>query len=83
MTYGVYEVTGQREYRGHKTGSTFMARLDRNAERRAIQRRDIVLLRHENPEVPPAHTFPDGWLPSPTTQTNRGPDKGPHSLRRE
>lgn len=75
MTYGVYRVIGRREYRGHKTGSTFHARLDRNAEQRAIQRRDIELVGHVTPEVPPDHTFPEGWLPSPITQTNRGAER--------
>lgn len=70
MTYGVYRVVGRREYRGHKPGTVFHARLDRNAERRAIQRRDIQLIGHITPEVPAAHTFPDGWLPA--EHTHRG-----------
>lgn len=63
MKTGEYEVTGKREYRGHKPGQTFEARLDRGAEHRAIQRGDIRLVRIITPEVQPdSYTLPDGWL---------------------
>lgn len=66
MTHGEYFVTGNRRYRGHQPGSTFEARLDRNAEARAIRRGDIQLLRHIHPTVQPGtYTFPQGWLPPP------------------
>lgn len=63
MDFGLYEVVGKREYRGHKPGDRFEARLDRNAERRAIVRGDILLIRRIIPSIEGcAYTFPDGWL---------------------
>lgn len=52
MEQGIYQVVGRREYRGHKPGERFMARLDRNAEGRAIQRGDIALLERVTPGLP-------------------------------
>jgi hypothetical protein len=72
VTFGVYKVVGNREYRGHKPGTVFHARLDRNAERRAILRRDIQLIGHITPQVPSSRTFPEGWLPDQPVHTNRG-----------
>lgn len=66
MTHGEYLVIGRRAYRGHQPGTTFEARLDRNAEARAIQRGDIQLLRLIAPALQPGSwTFPEGWLPPP------------------
>lgn len=63
-THGLYEVTGSREYRGHPHGTQFEAALDRNAERRAIARRDIRLIDRVAPTLlPGSWTFPDGWDP--------------------
>jgi hypothetical protein len=58
--YGEYLVTGRREYRGHKPGCTFTARLDRRAEQRAMGRGDIRLIQRVEPRPGP-HTFPTGW----------------------
>jgi len=66
--FGEYEVLGTREYRGHKPGETFEARLDKLAEERAIARGSIRLLRRIVPGVQPgSFTFPDGWLPDSST----------------
>ena len=72
--FGLYLVTGKREYRGHEHGSEFEARLDRNAERRAVARGDIVLLREVIPELQPgSFIFPHGWLAShPINRAPRG-----------
>jgi hypothetical protein len=65
VTFGLYEVVGRREYRGHKTGEQFEARIERGAERRAIQRGDIVFIREVKPELQPgSYALPDGWLSS-------------------
>lgn len=72
MRHGVYVVTGQREYRGHPTGSRFTARLDPRAEQRAIQRGDIQLVVYADPEPGP-YTFPTGWLPQPPDTTTEAP----------
>jgi hypothetical protein len=61
-TLGVYEVVGRRAYRGHQPGVVFEARLDRNAEMRAINRRSIRLLDRVADELPPGkYRLPHGW----------------------
>jgi hypothetical protein len=75
MTIGEYLVTGKRNYRGHEPGTIFEARLNPNAEARAINRGDIRLLRQIEPTIQPgSYTFPDGWLTdaATTTQQNQG-----------
>lgn len=52
-----YLVLGERRYRGHEQGTVFEARLDPDAERRAIERGAIslvgeVTLSAENYELP-------------------------------
>ena len=62
MSMGEYEVVGRREYRGHKTGEIFEARLERAAESRAIARGDIRLLRIVEPQIQSgSFRLPDGW----------------------
>jgi hypothetical protein len=82
VIYGEYEVTGRRQYRGHDPGATFEAKHD-PAKERAISRGDIRLLRLITPAVPPGATYPEGWLPPPTTvpqQANQeAPETGPQS----
>ena len=74
--FGLYRVTGRRNYRGHEPGSEFEARLDRNAERRAVIRGDIELLERVTPELRPgSFTFPQGWLPSRTRSDHRGAER--------
>jgi hypothetical protein len=76
VTHGVYLVTGQRAYRGHQPGVSFTARLDRNAEARAIRRGDLQLLDRVTPALEPGtYTFPHGWLASPTSPDHRGAER--------
>lgn len=71
-THGRYRVTGSRIYRGHLPGSDFIARLDRNAEGRAVRRGDIELLERFIPSIEPgSFSLPEDWLLSPNTQANR------------
>lgn len=85
MTYGVYRVTGRREYRGHAPGTLFEALLDPAVEQRAVARGDIQLLRRVTPDLQPgSFTFPDGWLPPPQdvpSEATRGADEAPLSLK--
>jgi hypothetical protein len=69
MTHAEYRVIGKRAYRDHPPGTTFEARLERNAEYRAMLRRDIVFVRVVHPELQAgSFTFPHGWLSGqPTT----------------
>jgi hypothetical protein len=46
-----YLVTGKRQYRWHKPGSIFEARLDPNAEERAIERGSIRVIDSIQPEL--------------------------------
>lgn len=75
-SFGLYRVTGKREYRGHKPGTKFEARLDRNAARRAVARGDIVLLREVVPELQlGSFTFPQGWLSSSQQSDHPGAER--------
>lgn len=66
--HGVYLVIGQRQYRGHKPGERFEARLDPAVEERAIRRGDIRLLRRITPSLQPgSFTLPDDWPPGQPT----------------
>ena len=59
---GVYRVVGRRAYRGHEPGEVFEARLDRNAEIRAVNRGSIVLLERVRPDLPAGkYRLPVGW----------------------
>jgi len=76
MSFGEYEVIGRRLYRGHEPGSIFEARLERNAERRAIRRGDIRLLRVVQPKLQEgSFAFPDGWLPGHEHPDHRGAER--------
>lgn len=59
--WGRYRVTGRHDYRGNKPGQEFIARLDRQAEGRAVLRGDIALLERVSPELPARWGLPDGW----------------------
>ena len=73
VEFGLYRVSGRRNYRGHEPGSEFEARLDRNAERRAAARGDIQFLGHVTPELQPgSFTFPNGWLAGHHKSDHRG-----------
>ena len=61
--YGVYKVTGKREYMGVEPGEEFEAQLDPGPESRAVARGDIVLLRRVIPSIEAGlAVFPQGWL---------------------
>ena len=64
MKHGRYLVTGHREYRGHPPGSVFEARLDPQAEARAITRGAIRLIERVEPSLD-GLTFrlPQDWPP--------------------
>lgn len=71
--YGVYRVTGKRQYRGHAPGVVFEAVLDPAVEGRAISRGDIRLLRHVTPSlVPGSYRLPPDWL-EPEAATTEAP----------
>jgi len=74
--YGEYQVTGRREYRGHKPGEKFEAALDRNAEARAVARGDIVLLRRVTPDLPPGRFR----LPESISSVPTGAPRGASSI---
>ena len=59
--WGRYRVVGAREYRGHAPGEVFIANIDRNAMRRAVDRGDILLVERVEPELPARWGLPDGW----------------------
>lgn len=68
MIFGVYEVIGRRQYRGHEPGSTFEAVIAPAVEQRAVQRGDIRLLRRIRPSLVPGSYTLRGW-PPPGRQT--------------
>jgi len=71
VIYTVYRVTGKREYRGHKPGSQFEAILDPGPEQRAIARGDITVIARVEPCLEAgSFSFPDGWLPTDTAQSD-------------
>ena len=71
MTHGLYQVVGNRNYRGHDRGDTFVARLDQRAERRAVDRGDIILLERITPALEPgSYALPEGWARDARTPTN-------------
>lgn len=72
--FGLYLVCGKRAYAGVEPGEEFMARLDRNAERRALERGSLQLVARVTPTIV-LHDceFDQGWLdtvrPAPVTAT--------------
>ena len=69
--HGLYQVVGNRNYRGHDRGDTFIARLDTRAERRAVDRGDIILLERITPALEPgSYTLPQGWARGARTPTS-------------
>ena len=75
--HGHYRVIGKRDYRGHVPGTEFVARIEPNAERRAVARGAIQLLARVTPALEPGtYTFPDGWLAQPHTSTHEGRESG-------
>ena len=64
MRYGVYEVICSLDYRGHSPGTRFVARLDSDAETRAIVRGNIRLVEEISSLMPAEHELPAGWADS-------------------
>jgi hypothetical protein len=59
---GIYQVVGRLPFRGHKPGDRFTAKLDPKAERRAVDRGNIVLLERVIPSIQQrTFTLPTGW----------------------
>jgi len=57
-----YLVTGTRKYRWHDPGTTFEARLDPDAERRAIERGNIQVVETVQPELQNgSYQLPEDW----------------------
>lgn len=76
MTHGLYRVVGKREYRGHEPGEEFEARLERNAEKRAVMRGDLQILGYVLPELPRgSYEFPQGWLDGPEPSDHRDAER--------
>ena len=62
MTHKRYLVTGTRKYRWHDPGTTFEARLDPDAEKRAIERGSIRVLEVIEPELQEgSYELPEDW----------------------
>jgi len=55
-----YLVTGKRKYRWHEPGTTFEARLDPDAERRAIERGSIRVLEVVDSQIG-SYGLPKDW----------------------
>lgn len=65
ISYAIYRVIGRRAYRGHKPGDTFEARLEPNAERRAIERGDIAMLERIDITLRKgSYALPKDWPPT-------------------
>lgn len=59
---GVYEVIGRMEYRGHRRGARVEFVIDEAAEKRALARGDIRLIRRTTPSLQPGtFVLPPGW----------------------
>ncbi len=57
-----YLVTGRRQYRWHKPGTTFEAQLDPLAEQRAIERGSIQILEVIQPDLENgSYALPEDW----------------------
>lgn len=69
MIFGVYQVIGSRQYRGHEPGTTFEAIIAPAVEQRAIARGDIRLLRRISPSLAEDSWTLRGWPPPGGTTT--------------
>lgn len=58
----VYRVVGTHDFREHAPGEIFEGRLDPAAERRAVERGNIVVLDSSPTRLRPgSYRLPDGW----------------------
>lgn len=76
--HGIYRVSGRRAYRGHEPGEIFPALLEREAERRALERGDIELLERLIPALAAgSFKLPRGWLRKQNeTKSSHGTERG-------
>ena len=84
MIHYLFQVIGQREYRGHRTGDQFEARMDA-AIGRALDRRDIELICAIDPSIREGdYRLPDDWPPTAAdaTHTTEAP-RGASLIRRD
>ncbi len=62
MTHKRYRVIGKRQYRWHSPGTVFEAKLDPDAERRAIERGNIEVLGVIQPGLQNgSYVLPEDW----------------------
>lgn len=67
--HGLFVVSGRRQYRGHRPGEKFEARLDA-AIARAVRRGDITFLEHIIPGLQEgSYRLPDDWPPTAADTT--------------
>ena len=65
----VYKVTGRLGYKGHQPGEYFEAVLDPLVERRAIARRNIILIDKSTPKLQPgSFKLPKDWVTNSTRE---------------
>jgi hypothetical protein len=84
VRYGLFEVTGHFNYRGHKRGERFESRITPPIER-GVARGNIVMLQEIIPDVPPGYVI-RGWPPGRSggrTQTTMRRREAPLSLGEE
>ncbi len=73
-----YRVIGKRKYRWHEPGTTFEARLDPDAERRAIERGSIRVLGVIQPALQNgSYALPDDWPQTAVDDPTRDADSVP------
>ena len=70
MTHKRYLVTGKRQYRWHAPGTVFEAKLDPDAERRAVERGSIRVLEEIDIRAGD-YRLPEDW---PTAANARQPE---------
>jgi len=73
-----YLVTGKRKYRWHEPGTSFEARLDPDAERRAIERGSIRVLEVVDDTIG-SYGLPDDW---PHVAADAQPSESPAGVSR-
>lgn len=76
--HGEYRVVGRRAYRGHDPGTTFRALIKPDAERRAIDRGDITLIRRIQPGLQDGrYRLPEGWVGPPERAASQPSTEAP------
>jgi hypothetical protein len=69
VTHGLYRVSGKREFRGHRRGETFIARIEPTIEGRLRALGHIELIERVTPALAPGtYRLPPGWTESSTHQ---------------